>query len=463
MSMSKPVIRPIAGQLAVATAVTLNVSTVQAQETWSVSSSVLMYQEADDRIQAIEPMLLVTHAVSEDSEVSAKIVYDSLTGASPNGAMPANQPQTFTSPSGLNANALDDDEDEIEDDEDEDDENEEEGTYVAQPGSKPFDPSFEDTRTLLGLGWRGAISEHYQAAVGLEYSTETDYASVSLDATLKRSLNNKNTEVSVGVNLEQDTVMPFGAIPMPFSEYANRHTQGNEATRELADVMLGVTQVFSRRWLSQFNLSFSHSSGYQEDPYKILTVADQGNLLAHPTVPDTWRYAFESRPDSRLKTILYWKNKIALNTRDVLDVSARYMHDDWGVRSGTLNVTWRWHASDDWYWEPHWRYYRQTAADFYTPFLRNGVEVNVTDTGLEPLVDHAASDARLAAFDARTIGLKTGIRWFDRHEWSIRAEYYQQQDKNGMLKVPTGSDLAGMEQFTELSAFWVHTSYQIRW
>ncbi len=463
MQLKKPVIRPIAGQLAVATAATLGVTEGQARETWSVTSSVMVYQESDNRVSAVEPMLLATHTLSETSEVSVKVVYDSLTGASPNGAMPANRAQTFTSPSGLNMNGLEDDDDEDDDDEFEDDDDDEEGSYIAPAGKKPFDPSFEDTRSLIGIGWRGALSERYQGVFGFEYSTETDYESVSLNGTVARSFNGKNTDVSVGVNLEQDTIMPFGDVPTPLSEYANRQTEGTEATRELVDVLFGVTQVMTRRWLSQFNVSFSYSSGYQEDPYKILTVADDGNLMRHPAVEGTWRYAFESRPGSRLKTILYWRNKLALNNTDVLDVDGRFMTDDWGIRSGTLNVSWRWQATHRFHWEPHVRYYRQTDARFYTPFLRNGTDVEAQSTGLKALTEHASSDARLGAFAATTIGLKAGWALTDRHEWSIRAEQYQQRNRNGRLYVPSGSDLDGMEQFTELSAFWVQTSYQMRW
>lgn len=464
MSLNRPSIQSITARLAVATAATLNATEHQAEENTSVSTSVLVYQESDSRIRAVEPMILVTHELADDNEISAKLVYDSLTGASPNGAMPAGKAQTFTSPSGLNANALnDDDEEDDDEDEDEDEGDEEDGSYTAAVGQKPFDPSFEDTRTLIGLGWEGEFGQDYRAKVGLEYSTETDYESVSLSALLERELNRNNTELSIGLNVERDTIVPFGAVPTPLSEYANRTTQGNEATRELMDVMFGVSQIFTRRWLSQLNLSFSYSSGYQEDPYKILTVVDEGNLIAHPTVENTWRYAFESRPETRLKTILYWQNKIALNNRDVLDVATRYMHDDWGIRSGTLNLTWRWHAGEHWYLEPHFRYYRQTAADFYKPFLQTGKDVEINNTGLQPLLEYAASDARLAAFDATTFGLKIGIQMFDRHEWSVRAEYYQQHNRNQQLDVPSGSDLDGMAQFTELRAFWVHTSYQIRW
>ena len=53
-------------------------------------------------------------------------------------------------------------------------------------------------------------------------------------------------------------------------------------------------------------------------------------------------------------------------------LSLRYMSDDWGVRSDTAQLHLRWSLSNrDRYIEPTFRWYRQTAADFYTPFILN--------------------------------------------------------------------------------------------
>ena len=45
-------------------------------------------------------------------------------------------------------------------------------------------------------------------------------------------------------------------------------------TKDVFDLVVGVTQVVSRNFLFQVNYSFSDSSGYLNDPYKILSVVD---------------------------------------------------------------------------------------------------------------------------------------------------------------------------------------------
>ena len=38
--------------------------------------------------------------------------------------------------------------------------------------------------------------------------------------------------------------------------------------------MLGLTEVMTRRWLMQLNYSYDAQSGYQNDPYRIISVVD---------------------------------------------------------------------------------------------------------------------------------------------------------------------------------------------
>ena len=69
--------------------------------------------------------------------------------------------------------------------------------------------------------------------------------------------------------------------------------------------------------------------------------------------------------------------------------------------------------------QPHLRWYTQTAADFYTPYLLNGA----------PLPDHASADYRLGALDDTTLGLKVGKVGQDGREYSLRVEYYRQSGR----------------------------------
>ncbi|MDK2778237.1 MAG: DUF3570 domain-containing protein [Pseudomonadota bacterium] len=422
---------------------------------WLVSSALLYYSESDDRVEAVEPVLNLRREYEDGSALNLRVVYDSLTGSSPNGAAIANVPQTFTSASAADRLA---------------DASAEElaeygsrGSYTVAAGELPLDPSFEDSRGVLSAGWTQPLSNNYTLNVGGSYSSEGDFTSMSANAAIAKDLNNKNTTLSLGVNLEFDSIEPNGGIPVALSTYADHTTAGSDDTKQVVDMMFGVTQVLNRRWITQLNLGFSQSSGYQSDPYKILTVVDNGNLITDPNNPDSYLYLYENRPEDRQKLSLYWQNKVAIGSEDAVDIGYRYMTDDWGVNSHTLDLTYHWQPLEHFYLEPHLRYYTQTAADFYEPFLNAGDEVDISGSTVTALVAEASSDPRLAAFSANTYGLKAGFPLAQDEEISIRLEYYQQQDDNSTKAVAAGSNLDGMPQFTELEASWIQVGYTFRW
>ncbi|MAR01738.1 MAG: hypothetical protein CMI00_14520 [Oceanospirillaceae bacterium] len=448
-------------RLALATTALLGIQgQVQAGDgDWLVSTAVLSYSESDGRVQAVEPVLNLTRDFGDERSLNLRLVYDSLTGSSPNGAARANVVQTFTSASAAGRKSRA----EEEGDDDELEEYGDRGSYSIAPGALPLDPSFQDSRTVFSAGWTQPLGDVYKLNLGGALSSEGDFSSISINAAIARDFNSKNTTVSLGTNLEFDTIKPEGGLPDAFSSYASHDTSAAEDTKQVADLMLGVTQVINRRWITQFNLGLSQSSGYQSDPYKILSVVDNGNLVADAANPGDYLYLFENRPEDRQKVSLYWQNKVAIGSDDVIDIGYRYMTDDWGVNSHTLDLTYHWQAGEHVYFEPHYRYYEQTAADFYKPYLVNGEDVSVYGLYVDPHISEASSDPRLAAFSANTYGLKVGFPMRQDEEISVRVEYYQQQDNNTAPAVPEGSDLYGQQQFSPLKASWVQVGYRFRW
>jgi len=65
--------------------------------TTTVDSALLIYHEVN-RVQAIEPEMNVRHQIDEDSAFNFGITADSLTGATPLGAVPSSQSQTYIRP-----------------------------------------------------------------------------------------------------------------------------------------------------------------------------------------------------------------------------------------------------------------------------------------------------------------------------------------------------------------------------
>ena len=378
--------------------------------TWRIDTAVLYYGESDGRVQAVEPVISATRYFDNEKTFNAKLVVDTLTGASPSGATPAGEALTYTKPSGN-------------------------GSYAVEAGDDALDPSFRDTRVALSLAWSSPINRDWNYSTALYGSNEYDYQSLGLSGTLSRYFNLKNTQLNLGVSASSDSVDPVGGKPIAFSRQAVRDTEGfsdsfaasrgdSSDSKTLFDFLIGVNQVINKRTIMQFNYSISSSDGYLTDPYKILSVIDDSagerygaNARDANGFPI---FVYESRPDSRLKHALYWQTKYMLQSGDVLDGSYRFMTDDWGISSHTFDVKYRWERGKS-YWEPHLRYYLQSEADFYQRYLT----LSAYNAGLAS-IEHASADYRLGELTATTVGLKYGRKLSGDNEMSLRLEYYLQ-------------------------------------
>lgn len=404
---------------------------------WQVDTAALYYAEADSRVQAAEPVVNLKKDYGDERVLSMKAVIDSLTGASPNGAAPANVAQTFTGPSGN-------------------------GAYRTEAGALPLDDEFQDTRVALSASWQQPIAEHTRATIGGNLSSEFDFKSVGINGALARDINDKNTTLSAGLALEFDTINAVGSAPKPLTAMDDQLKNGDE-TRSQVDLLLGVTQVINRHALFQLNYGLSSSSGYHTDPYKMLTVLDASDNLIGTGTANEYKYLFEARPDTRMRHSLFAQYKYIF-TEDVLDLSYRFTTDDWGIQSNTLDLRYRWAATPSFYVEPHLRYYAQNEADFWKPYLKDGVDVSVAagpDPVITPLVTEASADPRLGAFTATTVGAKFGWILGRDNEISLRVEQYTQAAD--APAAPATGNLAGQELMPDTSATMVTVGYSFRW
>ncbi|HLF10814.1 MAG TPA: DUF3570 domain-containing protein [Gammaproteobacteria bacterium] len=422
--------RQIGAPLAAATCALLGQSApgeVLAQELtpWNIDTSMLLYSEADGRVQDLSLNALGRKELREDSFLNLTLAIDTLTGASPSGAVPSAAVQTFTRPSGNDQ-------------------------YVVAATEQPLDDTFQDTRTALSASWEWPVTRLALLSVGASLSDEYDYTHAGINARVARDFNNRNTTLSVGLALANDTISPVGGSPTPFSPMlgeGNLSNRRGDQSKDVLDLLFGVTQVLNRKTLVQFNYSLSQSDGYLTDPYKILSVVDPltGNLTPGPIGSGVNRYLYESRPETRDKQSLFALIKRDFNG-DVLDVSYRYMTDDWGIDSHTFDVHYRWNLSEGRYLQPHVRFYSQNAADFYQTVLFAG----------QALPSYATADYRLGKFDGITFGLKYGKETRS-GEFSTRLEWYQQSGEpspNAMI-----GSLAGLQLYPDLNALIAQFSY----
>lgn len=396
-----------------------NQATAGELERWDFDAAVMQYSENDDRVQATEAILGAARNFDSETQLSFKLTLDTLTGASPNGAMPTDQPQTFTRPSGH-------------------------GSYSVESGQLPLDDTFRDTRYTGNIQWSAPWGRDWSYSTGVHYSTEHDYESRGLNASLSRTFNQKNTTLTLATNLSLDTLSPEGGVPVGLSAMAEPGSpgfsadfaasrDGSEADKQVTDVILGVTQIINRRALMQFNYSLSFNDGYLNDPYKLISEFD----TAGGTVQG---YRYEQRPDSRLKQALFWQGKYQFGSGDIIDGSYRFLFDDWGMTSHTVDARYRWRFGHQ-YLEPQARWYSQSAIDAYQPY--------VTSAQLADNPDALTADYRLGDFDAWTLGLRYGYHFNERTELYTRLAAYRQMPRD-FSSDTTPADAGDLPEMTAL-------------
>ena len=444
----------VRGALAAAAAGLLAGGHARAQETTAgaptttIDSALLTYHEVN-RVQAIEPVVNVSQKIDEDGTLYFGVAADSLTGATPLGAVPSTLAQTYVRPykivpvgtstttvtsasggstvvtepaaTGAKTETL-------------------AATTVVPPNTYPLDHGFTDMRGAGHLGWEQALTQNLKLDGGMAYSKEHDYRSESAHLGLSQDFNGHNTTLSAALNYESDLSFPIGGTPTPLTEM-NGNWKGPDASLHEIDALIGVTQVMSRRWLSTLSYSFSSAHGYQTDPYKIISVVD-------PVTGQPDEQLYESRPDQRRKQSVFFDNKIHL-ARDVVSASLRVYKDDWGIKSLTADLRYRWQMGRDYYLEPHLRYYTQGAAYFFHYYL-------VSD---QAIPEYASADTRLAKFNAQTYGAKFGFALNAASEINLRVESYDQQG-NGS---PAGAigQLKQQNLFPELKAYTLLLGYTV--
>jgi len=421
--------RKLTGALSLASCSLLGLSSAQAETPWDIETAIMYYGGEEDRVSALEPILSMKKEIHDDEFLNLKFTLDSLTGASATGAVPSTRIQTFSTPSGNS-------------------------TYDVAPNETPLDPSFLDTRVQFTLGWDKPIDRNFRRNLGFNVSKEYDFTSISGNASWTWDTNLKNTSYTIGGNIELDSIEPVGGAPLPLSQQDLSSTtpiqrDGDSKTKSVIDLLAGVTQIIDRSSLVQFNLSYSLADGYLNDPYKLVSVVDP--ITGEPFESSTSLPLYENRPDSRQKIGLFTGYKKQFRNRDIFNISYRFMVDDWGVDSNTINASYRWRMDNGYYIQPGFRLYDQTAADFYRYFLLDG----------EAIPDTVTADYRLGELTAQTIGIKFGYSGNKNSTWSVRLERYMQSGES-QPDVAVGQ-LINQDLYPDVDATIIQFSYAFQW
>jgi hypothetical protein len=231
--------------------------------------------------------------------------------------------------------------------------------------------------------------ENGTAGVSLGYSDENDYEAQSGSLDYERHFNDNLTTLAGGFSYSNDDLSPTDAID--FSRVLS-------ASKKSRSAFFAVTQVLNQNNVIQTGLSFTRSSGFLSDPYKL----------------------FDTRPDERSQVAwtTAWRHYVTAADA-ALHVNYRYYHDDYGVDSHTAEMSWYQNLGRNWQLVPSLRYYSQSAADFFTPNSQFGATGATT------------TDFRLAAYGAVSGSLKAQVKLGD-FTWSVLGERYRSSESLGI-------------------------------
>lgn len=361
------------------------------ENAWELDSSYLYYSE-EDRVTVNKLIGTAKGFVSPKNTASIRVVFDTMTGATPSGAVKNANPITSTGASG--------------------------GTGIGGSTSASALSDFDDTRVGVSLDWLHEYNRNFSVNYNGAFSVENDYQSVSGAATANYETDDRATKFSLGLAITYDTIFRTGTrtTPEPISKVSDDLSRG-EGEKSSTDLIAGITQVINQRTVAQFNLAVGQSNGYMTDPYKVFSVVDANNI--------EWEQYYEGRPDERLK----WSFTANLNhqlfpSNNNMHLSYRYYSDDWDVQSHTLDYSYRFNMENANYLEPRLRLYTQTQADFY----QNSVFADPA-LGDPTLPEFVSADYRLDEMSDATVGITYGNS-SPTSDFRIRLEYLYQSFEN---------------------------------
>ena len=241
---------------------------------------------------------------------------------------------------------------------------------------------------------------------------EYDYQSIGFGASFSKLFNEKNTEVSLKGSAFLDnwsTQYPI-EIRSFFQAGEDLNTgyfeninlldgQGNIIDKDGKDIWtpfnstlventnrgnyslsLGFSQILSKNMQISLFADVIYQDGWLANPMQRVYFTDRANYYignpnsisnyANSSNIDVFQLAddIERFPSSRLKTPVGARMNYYVNESIVLRSYYRYYFDDWGVNSHTASLEVPVKISHQFTIIPSYRYYQQTAADYFAPF-----------------------------------------------------------------------------------------------
>lgn len=283
--------------------------------------------------------------------------------------------------------------------------------WVASSGA-----SSEDVWTSISANYAHSSNDRNRIwNANVSFASEYDYLSIGFGAGYAKLFNEKNTEISVSTNVYLDTWYPeypteldsyievSGNLNRGFFSGVNildqrgqiinkNATNGSvwnpksasglieNKSRNSFSLAFGFSQILTKNSQIAFFFDIVQQQGWLANPMQRVYFGDVDNFFIgnassienYSTISnrDVFQLAddIERLPNKRFKVPLGFRFNQYINERVTLRTYYRYYLDDWGIRSHTAEIELPIKLFDSFTLYPSYRFYNQTAADYFAPF-----------------------------------------------------------------------------------------------
>ncbi len=249
----------------------------------------------------------------------------------------------------------------------------------ASASSGAANTAFTEHRYEFGAGYLKQLDQPMRLGGLFRLSTEPDYNSAFVGGRFERDFADKNFTLGVTAGIGHDHVTngdAQGPFVVPFSD---------RLTDTLASV--SATQVLSKSVVGSLTYDLARDVGYLANPYRTAITLDG---LEPERVPRT-------RVRHAVAGIV---RQFVPATETTLIAAYRLYVDDWGVVSHTPELRVIQAAGDSMEVGLGFRYYRQSAADFFKP---------VYPTANPMMEPYLTDDQKLSRFTGETMSAKFAV------------------------------------------------------
>jgi hypothetical protein len=270
-------------------------------------------------------------------------------------------------------------------------------------------PSYSDTRIYPSIGYSiKRPSSGITTGLTASLSTEFDYTSTGLAFNFSKTSKDNNREFGVKLQAyldEWDVILPI--------ELRTASDEGIHKPRNSYSASFNFSQVVNQRFQFSLLADIVSQTGLLATSYQRVYFSNNGEN-------------YEQLPDNRFKIPLGFKANYFLSDRFIIRSSYRYYTDDWSVTAHTADIELPIKITPFFSVSPFYRYYTQTAADYFAPYQQHNISQNFF-----------TSDYDLSKFNSQFFG--SGIRFtpekgvFGINHWNmLEIRYGHYNRSNGL-------------------------------